>query len=431
MANGTKKKNRKKLIIFSALGLLVVILVVVIILGSGKDKIITVQTEKVKRMTIIQVVEATGKIQPETQVKINAEVSGEIVAIPVKDGDFVKKGQLLVRIKPDLYTADKDQAMASLTRTRSMLDQRVSDFAKIENDFKRAKDLYAKKLISDSDFEAAKNAYENAKASIDAAKSDISNAQATVARAKENLNKTSIFSPIDGIVTQLISKTGERVSGSSFMQGTEIMTVSDLSVMEARVEVNENDVIHIKMGDTARVEVDAFPDSLFTAIVSRMANTATTKAAGTQEEVTNFEIRLQILSKGVVFRPGMSCSAKIETKTQYNVLAVPLQSVTTRETKTAEPQAMSKPEDGPATVNDNSKDKKKEKPDEVVFFVKNGLARKQKVKTGISSDMYIEITDGLKEGDEIVKGNYRAVSRELEDSTKIRIENNPVFGSKK
>jgi HlyD family secretion protein len=434
MANNKPKKNRKKVYIFSALGALIVILVVVIILGSNKEKIITVQTEKVKRMTITQVVEATGKIQPQTQVKINAEVSGEIVDIPVKEGDRVKRGQLLVRIKPDTYSADRDQAAATVTRAKSYLEQRESDFKKVDNDYKRAKDLFGKKLISDADYEASRNAYENAKASIDGAKSDVANSMATLARAKENLNKTSIYSPIEGVVSQLISKAGERVSGSSFMQGTEIMTVSDLSIMEARVEVNENDVIHINIGDTARVEVDAYPDSLFVATVFQIANTAKTKAAGTQEEVTNFEIRLLLHTKGVEFRPGMSSSAKIETDTRYNVLAVPLQCVTTREKKGKPGEGVDQKQasdEGAAMVSNDQKEKKKEKPEEIVFIVKDGLARKQKVKTGISSDQYIEISEGLKENIEVIKGSYRAISRELEDSTKIRVDNKMTFTAPK
>ncbi len=420
MANG-KKKSRKKLIIFSSLGLLVVALIVIVLVSGNKEKVIAVQTEKVKRMTLVQVVEANGKINPQTQVKINAEVSGEIIDLPVKEGDRVRKGQLLCRIKPDAYLADRDQAVANLNRAKSALVQRRADLKRIESEFKRQSELHSKGLISDSDFESGKNALDAATSNVESAEYDVQNSQAFLTRQKENLGKTSIYSPIDGIVSQLLSKNGERVSGSSFTQGTEIMTVSDLAVMEARVEVNENDVVLISLNDTARVEVDAFPDRIFTAVVYQIANTANTKAAGTQEEVTNFEVRLLLLDKGVEFRPGMSCSAKIETETKTNVLAVPLQAVTTRDPrKKSEEQPMEEGQEGMAST---PKKEERAKPDQVVFLAAGGVARKQVVHTGISSDSFIEVLDGLKEGQEIIKGNYRAVSRDLEDNSKIRIDN--------
>ncbi len=428
MANGKKKK--KKVIIFTGIGLLIIILALVIILGGSKEKITPVQTDKVQRMTVTQVVEATGKIQPQTQVKINAEVSGEIVDLPVKEGDMVKRGQLLCRIKPDAYMADKEQAVASVNRAKAYLLQRQADLKKVEADHKRQGDLHAKGLISDADFEAVRNQYEVAKSNVDAAKYDVQNSEAYLSRQMESLRKTSIYSPIDGVVSQLISKTGERVSGSSFTQGTEIMTVSDLSVMEARVEVNENDVILISLNDTARVEVDAYPDRMFNAVVYQIANTATTKSAGTQEEVTNFEIRLLLLDKDVAFRPGMSTTARIETETRTNVLVVPLQAVTTREEKKMEAKPETPPEgegEGMALA-DDQKPKEKKRPDQVVFLVDNGTVKKQAVKTGISSDNFIEVTEGLQEGQEVVKGPYRAVSRELEDGGKIRIDNANAFG---
>jgi HlyD family secretion protein len=421
-----KKKNRKKIIIFSLLGLLVVIVVLVVILGGSKETIVTVQTERIARATITQVVEATGKIQPQTQVKINAEVSGEIIDLPVKEGDRVRRGQVLVRIKPESYLADREQAVANVNRSKSSLEQRQADFRKIESEYRRQQQLFQKGLISEADLETIKNTYEVAKASVDAARYDVQNSQAILDRSKESLAKTTIFSPIDGVVSQLISKLGERVSGSSFMQGTEIMTVSNLALMEARVEVNENDVVLISIGDTARVEVDAYPDSAFNAVVYQIANTAKTSAEGTQEEVTNFEVRLVMVDKDVVFRPGMSCSARIETETRRDVIAVPLQSVTTREGRKEMEQA---PEGGPdetadaGAVQEKKEDRTKKKPDEVVFVVENGVARKKVVTTGISGDLLIEITSGVQEGQMVVKGSYRAISRELEDSTRVRVDN--------
>ena len=426
------QKNKKKIIILSAAGLLVIVIIAVVVFGGKKDTIITVQTEKVKHATITQVVEATGKIQPQVQVKINAEVSGEIINLPVKEGDRVKRGQLLVRIKPDLYEADREQSAANVNRSKAFLFQRQSDFKKIESEYQRQQQLFQKGLISEADLEAIKSTFEVAKSNIDAAKYDVENSQAMLNRSRENLNKTSIFSPIDGVVSQLISKSGERVSGSSFMQGTEIMTVSNLGVMEARVEVNENDVVLISIGDTARVEVDAYPDKTFNAIVYQIANTATTTGLGTQEEVTNFEVRLIMIDKQGEFRPGMSCSARIETDRRANVLAVPLQSVTTRDQKKKldEEGMATRNEEEPDIAQPETKQKDKKRPDEVVFVVKDGLARKKVVKTGISSDMYIEIISGVTDGEEIVKGSYRAISRELEDSTRVRIDNKDFMNKK-
>jgi HlyD family secretion protein len=423
--NGKNKK--KKIIIFSALGLFVVIIVVAVIIGSQKDEIIVVQTEEVGRRTITQVVEATGKIQPQTQVKINAEVSGEIIELPVEEGDEVTKGQLLVRIKPDTYIAQRDQSIASLNRTKAMLVQREADFRKVESEYKRQQELFKKGLVSEADIETVKSTYEIAKANVDAARFDVQNAQATLSRATEDLNKTAIYSPINGVVTQRISKLGERVSGSSFTQGTEIMTVSDLSIMEARVEVNENDVVLIALNDTARIDVDAYPDRLFNATVYQIANTATTTGLGTQEEVTNFEVRLIIATENEVFRPGMSCSANIETETRHDVLSVPLQSVTTRETRRDRDEEGGGESEEFADVTiegiTDREEKTREKPQEVVFVIEGGLARKKSVETGISSDTYIEVREGIEEGDEVVKGSYRAISRELDDSTHVRIDN--------
>lgn len=424
--NGKNKK--KKIIIFSALGVLLVVIIVAVIIGSSKDELIVVQTEKVERRTITQVVEATGKIQPQTQVKINAEVSGEIIELPVEEGDVVTKGQLLVRIKPDTYIAQRDQSIANLNRAKAMLVQREADFRKVESEYKRQQELFKKGLVSEAALETIKSTFEIAKANVDAARFDVQNAQATLSRATEDLNKTAIYSPINGVVTQRISKLGERVSGSSFTQGTEIMTVSDLSIMEARVEVNENDVVLISLNDTARIDVDAYPDRLFNAIVYQIANTATTTGLGTQEEVTNFEVRLIIQTENEVFRPGMSCSANIETETRHDVLSVPLQSVTTREKRRggeSEDGEGSDEEFGDVTIEGitDREEKAREKPQEVVFVVDGNLARKKSVETGISSDTYIEIREGIEEGDQVVKGSYRAISRELDDSTHVRIDN--------
>jgi len=317
------KRSRKKIIILSLLGLVVVALLLIVFLGSKREQIITVQVEKVKARTITQIVTATGKIQPEVQVKISPEVSGEIVALPVKEGDKVRKGDLLMKIKPDVYLAMRDQVSAGLAQTRANL-------IKSEADFKRFESLFTKGLVSQSEFDIARAAYESAQASFE-------QARASLNQAEENLRKTRVGAPMDGTVSQLNSELGERVLGTAQFQGTDVMTIADLSRMEARVDVSENDVTLISVGDTARISVDAFPDKKVNAVVYEIANTAKTKGLGTQEEVTNFTVKMRIVDRGANLRPGMSMTADIETETKEGVLSVPIQSVTTRAPKPATP----------------------------------------------------------------------------------------------
>ena len=407
MANGTKKaKSKKKIIIFSIIGVVVLALVLLVVLGSKRETIVTVQTEKIEKRTLTQVVSATGKIQPELQVKINAEVSGEIIAMPVKEGQKVKKGDLLVKVKTDLYMAQRDQQKAMLVVAEANL-------VKAEADYNRAKGLFEKKLISDQDLETAKTSYSVQKAQWQSAK-------AALSQAEESLSKTTIYSPINGTISNLISELGERVSGSSFTQGTEIMTVAELRSMEARVDVDENDIVLVSIGDTSRITVDAYPDKKLTGVVYEIGNAAKTKGLGTQEEVVNFEVRIRVLNKGIELRPGMSVTADTETETRHNVLSVPIQSVTTRM-----PKKEPKPEDGQdeGVVVNNGKKKEETKIDEVVFLNDNGKAKMVKVKRGISDDSYVEITEGISGGEEVISGSFKAINRELEEGSKLKVDN--------
>lgn len=410
MANGNGKKSKKKIIILSIIGVVLLGLVALVFLGSKKETIVTVQTEKIEKRTITQIVTATGKIQPEVQVKINAEVSGEIIELPVREGQRVQKGQLLVRIKPDAYQAQFERWQASMSVAEANL-------AKADADYKRASELYEKKLVSDADMDASRTAYQVAKATYDQSK-------ASLKEARETLAKTSIYSPMDGVVSQLKSELAERVSGSTFTQGTEIMTVADLSRMEARVDVGENDVVSVSIGDTARVEVDAYPDRRFVGIVSRIANTAKTTGLQTQDQVTNFEVRILLEApKGIQFRPGMSMAADIETETRTNVFAVPIQSVTVRVPKVEGPKP-EEPKEGEAQLAlKKSKVKEDDKLDEVIFVVEDGKAKTVKVKRGISDDAYVELTQGGAENLEIVSGPFKAINRDLENESKVRVEN--------
>jgi HlyD family secretion protein len=377
------------------------------LLNLKREPIITVQTEKVLRRTLTQIVTATGKIQPEVQVKINAEVSGEIIELPVREGQRVRKGQILVRIKPDAYQAQYESAQASLEMANASL-------RKAEADYKRASELFTKKLISDSEMDIANANYLNAKAAYD-------QANAALKQAHDTFSKTTIKAPMTGVISQLISELGERVSGSTFTQGTEIMTVADLATMEARVDVGENDVVMVSKGDTARIEVDSYPDRKFLGLVSQIANTAKSRGLGTQDEVTNFEVRIRIDSpEDVDFRPGMSMSADIETETKANVLTVPIQSVTVRAPKI---EKENEKKDGEAQFDAGKKKKEEDKLEEVVFTVKDGIAKTIPVKRGISNETYVEvIADGL-EGQEVVSGPFKAINRDLVVDSKVKVDN--------
>jgi HlyD family secretion protein len=403
------KKSRKKLIIFSVIGLFVVALGVVLFLGSRKEPVITVQVEKVQSRTITQVVTATGKIQPEVLVKITPEVSGEIVSLPVKEGQKVKKGDILMKIKPDIYIAQRDQFAAGLLQAKASL-------SKSEPEFRRMQTLFKKGLASESEFDIARASYEANKAAY-------AQATASLNQANESLRKTTVLAPMNGTVSQLNSELGERVLGTVQFQGTDVMTIADLSRMESRVDVSENDVVLLSIGDTARIEVDAFPDRKVTAVVYEIANTATSKGLGTQEEVTNFQVKMRIVNADLQLRPGMSMTAGIETETRHNVLTVPIQSVTTRM-----PKVEMKPGEGDGqsgtvmTANTTVKKKEENKAKEIVFVVEGGVVKAMPVKRGISDDAYMEITEGLKDSMQVVSGTYKAINRELEDGAKVRVE---------
>ncbi len=428
MANGKGKKSKKKLFIFSGIGVVLIALVLIVLLGSKRENVINVQTEKVQRKSITQIVTASGKIQPEKMVKINAEVSGEIILLPVKDGQKVQKGDLLVRINPDIYQAQVDGAEAALVAAKASLALSEANLEKSESEYKRAQGLYEKTLMSEQDFVGSKTTYKVTKAQYESAVSGVTQAVASLNQAKESLAKTSIYSPIDGTVSQLISELGERVSGSSFTEGTEIMTVSDLSKMEARINVGENDVVLIAVNDTATIQVDAYPDRKLKGVVYELANTATTTGAGTQDEVTNFQVKIRVLDKDIPLRPGMSMSADVQTETRNNVLAVPIQSVTTRTPKTKETGKMDSTSKGQKTdaVSADVKNNQAnmlDKPIEVVFVVDNGKVKQVPVKRGISDETTVEIISGLSETDEVVSGTYKAINRDLEDGSTIKIDN--------
>ncbi|HLW34821.1 MAG TPA: efflux RND transporter periplasmic adaptor subunit [Chthoniobacterales bacterium] len=428
-----QRARRRKQIIWGAVGLLVLWLIVSIAL-SKREKPIPVTTEKAVRKTILQTVSATGKIQPETEVKISPEVAGEITELPVDDGMKVKKGDLLVKIKPDSYRALLEQQEAAISSAKATNLQQKATMVKAVQDLKRAEDMYAKKTISIQEYNADQAAADVAKNTYESSLHEIERAQAASSQARDQFEKTTIYSPLDGTVTVLNSKLGERLVATGQFAGTEVMRVADLNHMEARVDVNENDVVNVKIGDKASIKIDAYGDRKFHGTVYQIANTGTTTGSGTQEEVTNFQVKVRIDDHDVPLKPGLSCTADIETNMVKDAVAVPMQAVTIRtgesnlspeeiEKRKLRTTARDKGDNNADFVNEKqekaAQKEEREKLSKVVFLKKGGKAQSVKVTTGISDDTYMEIKSGVQPGDEVISGSYSAISRKLKDGAKV------------
>jgi len=356
------------------------------------------------------------------------EISGEIVSLPFKEGDEVKKGNVLVKINPDAYYPQLQQQTAGVRVQQRTLESQEVTLRKYEIELQRYQELYDKGLASQSELDNAQANVDETIARMNTTKAQINQQRASLQSVRYDLSKTTIYSPINGTVSQLNNEMGEKVLGTSFNVGSNIMTISDLTKMECQVEVGETDVSFIKIGDTARIEVDAFPDKILKGYVYEIANSATTTGLGTQDEVVNFIVKIRIIDKDIDLRPGMSCTADIEVAKRENVLAVPIQSVTVREEGFGEfgkEGFGGEDEDVPENLSRENEDKlmKRKKPQEIVFIVENSYAMKRDIKTGISDDFYIEITEGLQEGSEIIKGPFKAINTELEDDMKVKINN--------
>jgi HlyD family secretion protein len=379
----------------------------------GKALTVKVAVENAENRTIVETITANGKIQPEKEVKISPDVSGEIVELTIKEGDQVEKGQLLLRIKPDTYISQKDRSLAAISSARARLAQSEAQFTQAKLSFERNKQLFKEQTISKSEYEQAEASYTVAKAEVDAAKYSVVSAEASVKEANENLIKTSIYAPMSGTVSMLLVELGERVAGTNLMAGTELLRVADLSRMEAQVEVNENDIVKVNPGDTALIEVDAYLDKKFKGIVTEIANSAKTTGVSA-DQVTNFDVKILVLPesyKDLVdagdpnpFRPGMSASVDIQTESKSDILTVPIQSVTTRAdtTKTA------------ATPSD--KDIRT-----IVFITDGKYALAKDVKTGVQDNNYIEILSGVKLNDKVISAPFSAISKKMSDSTLIEV----------
>jgi HlyD family secretion protein len=437
----------KRLYWIIAIGVLIIFSVILIKYHNG-NKPTEVYVEKATTKTIIELVSATGKIQPETELKLSSDVSGEITEMAVKEGDQVKKGDLLCRIKPDLYVSAIDRVNANVNTTKAnlktalaQLDQAKANLANSEATFNRNKKLLEQSAISQQEFDGFKAQYESAKANVQALEAgvnagqyNIQSSEATLKEANTNLEKTYIYAPVDGTVSKLSVEKGERVVGVSGMAGTEILRLANLNEMEVSVEVNENDIIKVHKNDTALIEVDAYMDKKFKGIVTEIANSSNSTGISV-DQVTNFVVKIRLLRESyqflisdknqIPFRPGMSASVDIQTRKVVNVIAIPIQAVTTRNPDSLNTINNDEFDDREVKVkNDNEdKDLKKEevKIKEYVFLVNNGSAKQIEVKTGIQDNDFIQVISGLTDKQEVICGPYSAVSKSLKEGTKIKI----------
>lgn len=412
-AKARKRRRRNRRII------IVAILAVIGLIVWGKyfrktEELLSVDTAKVARRDLTETVLANGRVQPVTQVTINPEVAGEIIELPVKEGQSVKKGDLLVHIRPDNYLALKNSAEATHLSALAANQQSKEELIKAEADFKRNQELFKSKLIAENVFTDFKTALAVARLRVQSSEHQANQAQFSLDQATADLTKTTIIAPIDGTVTKLRSQLGERVLGTSFNMGTEIMTIARLDEMEARVDIGEVDIVLIKEEEPVRLEVEAFKDKKFKGVVSAVANASKSSSqtqantnSSQQQEAPKFEVRIRVTDKES-FRPGMSVSAEIETRSRQNVIAVPIQSVTTR---------LPKPDTAPAKT--EGKSSGPIKPIEVVFVREGDHVKMVPVKTGISDSDYFEIVEGLTDGQEIVTGGFKAIAKDLEDGKKV------------
>ncbi len=459
MAN---KISKKKIWIIIAVVAVVAAIVILAVVKGQRNEGTKVATEKVMKRTIIQTVSSNGKIQPEKDIKISPYISGEVVELYVKEGNQVKKGDLLAKIDPEIYISQFDQSeaavntqKANLANSKARLAQIRAQFENARLTFERQEKLFKENVISKAEYDQSKAAFQVAQAQITAGEEDIKasdfmvkNSEAALKRSKEDLTRTAIFAPNDGTVSKLGVLKGERVTGASqFSSGTEIMRIANLNEMEAQVQVNENDIVRVSMGDTALIEVDAYLNRKFKGVVTEIATSANTTGVSV-DQVTNFNVKIHILKDSYKdllvgkevdfspFRPGMSCTVEIQTEVAENTLTVPIQAVTTRIAKDTLDKINAKNK----TTKDNGDDqvemvtvkKKSDKIQECVFIFSDGTAKKIDVKTGIQDNSFIQIVSGLKVGDEIITAPYSAVSKLLNNGDKVKkVDKKDLFTKEK
>lgn len=428
-----KNKKRTRYIIIGAIALIVLLIVGKKAGWFGKEIMTKVAVENPAERRIVESVSANGKIHPVTEVKISSDVSGEIVELPVKEGQKVKKGDLLFKIKPDVYISQRDRAAAGVNNAKARIAQAQVQQQKDEQAYNRNKTLFEQKVISKSDFEAFEAAYKSSKSSLQAAQYDYQSAEASLKEANESLLKTTIYSPMSGTISKLNVELGERVVGTMQMTGTEVMRIANLNQMEVYADVNENDIVKVKLHDTAYVEVDAYTGRKFKGIVTQIANSASTTASST-DQVINFEVRVLLLEDSYAslmrpngpspFRPGMSASVEIETNSINKALSVPIAAVT----NFIDSSKVQKKEE----AKDNEEEKKSPFEGDVlsrsggkeVVFVYDKVKRQVKrvdVRTGLQDSKYIQILSGLTPKDQVVVSPFSAISRKLKDGTKVEV----------
>jgi HlyD family secretion protein len=419
--------SKKKIYWLAAIVLVIVTLLIVLskkgIIGN-KDMGVEIETAAADEITIVETVSATGKIQPEIEIKISSEVSGEIIALPIKEGQVVKKGDLLVKINPMLYTSGLNRSVSNLSGTKAGLSQADASFREAKASYERNKILYDKGIISRSDWDKAIASFEVAKANKQSAYYNVESATATVTESKDNLGRTTIYSPADGTISSLGVELGERVLGTQQMTGTELLRVANLGNMEVEVEVNENDIVKINIGDSTKIQVDAYLKKDFKGIVTSISNSASTTT--TADQVTNFKVKVRILKESYLdllegkpvsyspFRPGMTATVDIITKRKEKVIGVPISSVVVKSDTTATKKFEVKDE-GTAQKIKAKSDKKYE----CVFVKVGNKAKIRVIKTGIQDDTNIEVLSGLKKGDVVITGPYTTVTKDLNSGDKV------------
>ncbi len=461
-----KKTSATRIIVYLLIGLVVVIGTLAGLRAAGvlgeKDTSLVVEVADIERRNITQMVTASGKIQPEIEVKISPDVPGEIIALPINEGDYVEQGKLLVRIRQDDYIAQVERGEASVLQSKAMLAQRRADMLIAEIELKRQRGLYEKQAVSESEFQRTESQYEVAKAGYEAAEYSVRSSEAQLKEMREQLAKTAIYAPMSGTISMLDVELGERVVGTSQMAGTEMMRLAKLDQMEIEVDVNENDVVNVSLNDSARIEVDAYPERGFRGVVTEIANSARVTGAGTQEQVTNFPVKIRIVdthnldeqvamsaSRGVRqeevpptpqespnFRPGMSGTVDVYTETVRDAIVIPIQAVTVRDfnrikadSTASEDAGTPMQEVGTGEAGDDvvvAEDLRK-----VVFVMLDGKAQMLEVETGISDDTHIEIKSGLSGTEKVIIGPYSAISRQLEPDAAVKLEersNRPAMG---
>jgi len=429
-------KKKKNTVLY--ISILVIVLIILLITGKkagwfGKEMALKVAVEKVQKKDITEIITANGKVEPQKVVKISPEVPGEIIELPVKEGDEVRMGDLLVVIRPDIYISDRNRNEAALNSQKARMTQAEAQLIQKELNYKRSKQLFEKNTIAKSDFETVEADYKVAVAEVQAARYSTKSAESSLSQSQENLTKTKIYSPISGTVSKLNVEKGEKVVGTNQFAGTELMSIADLTKMEVKVEVNENDIVNVEKSDTAVIQIDAYMKRKFSGMVTEIASSANVSGTST-DQVTNFNVKILLLEESYKdllisqlhkypFLPGMSATVEIRTKTRHNVISIPIQAVTTRANNGNSKKVNNEPV-ADVEVKNKTEDKvalKEPEQFEVVFVKRKNLARQVKVKTGIQDNTNIEIIQGLTPDDEIVVAPYGLISKTLKDSTTIEV----------